>query len=95
MRACGLKYLKRSENHDDKNHRIMNIYFKPFKAYLKTDELSAVFSFIQSLQDEDDEPLSEDEIAQIEASRRDIESGNVYTIEEVEEYLREKPCHSG
>jgi len=49
-----------------------------------------LLDFVKLLHDEDDDPLSEDEIAQIEASRRDIETGNVYTIEEVEEYLREK-----
>ena len=57
---------------------------------LPSNKKVVLMEFIKLLHDEDDDPLSEDEIAQIEASRRDIETGNVYTIEEVEEYLREK-----
>lgn len=47
--------------------------------------------FIKHITVEDHEPLSESELAHLEASKADIEAGRVYTWEEVEHRLANLP----
>lgn len=49
---------------------------------LPEDLTVAVSDFVDCLIEDDEEPLSRDELAQIEASKADIAAGNVYTLEE-------------
>lgn len=54
-------------------------------------EATQVLEFINTLMDDDEEPLSEDELAQIEASNADIEAGRVYPWDEVKRRLADLP----
>jgi PHD/YefM family antitoxin component YafN of YafNO toxin-antitoxin module len=49
---------------------------------LPDDKVTATLDFVRALQDEDDEPLTEDELAQIAEAEADIAAGRVYTLEE-------------
>lgn len=50
---------------------------------LPQERLSELTRFVDFLQDEDDEPLSDSELEQLAASREDIAAGRVYSFEEV------------
>jgi predicted transcriptional regulator len=54
---------------------------------LPDDRVMVALDLIRALQDEDDEPLTEDELAQLAASEADIAAGRMYTLEEVERRL--------
>jgi hypothetical protein len=54
---------------------------------LSDDGVARVVDFLACLEDEDDEPLSEDALARIERSMDDIAHGRVYTLEEAERRL--------
>jgi predicted transcriptional regulator len=59
---------------------------------LPDDKLAIALDFMERLvYGEDDEPLTEEELKQIEASRADIAAGRVYTLEEVERRLARLP----
>jgi hypothetical protein len=55
--------------------------FEAVKA-LSDDKVKSVLDLVRKFQDEDDEPLTEDEIAQLAEAEKDIAAGRVYTLEE-------------
>ena len=49
---------------------------------LPDDKLAAALGVIRALQDEDDKPLTDDEMAQIAEAEADIAAGRGYSLEE-------------
>jgi hypothetical protein len=61
---------------------------------LPDDKVTVILDFVRALQDEDDEPLTEDELAQIAEAEADIAAGrfeNFYTLEEFNRVVAELP----
>ena len=70
----------------------------PYRATLRRlvdevpdEQLSLAVDFMYRLIETDDEPLTEDEIRQIEAADAQIRAGEFYTLEEAERILFSKP----
>ena len=55
------------------------------------EQLSLAVDFMYRLIETDDEPLTEDEIRQIEAADEQIRAGKIYTLEEAERILFSAP----
>lgn len=49
---------------------------------LPDDKTLMALDFFRLIQDEDDEPLTDDELAQIEKAKADIAAGHFYTLKE-------------
>ncbi len=58
---------------------------------LPNDKITSAFDYIRFLASDDEPPLTEDELAQIAASKKDIAAGRFSTIEEVMERLADLP----
>jgi hypothetical protein len=58
---------------------------------LPDDRVMIALNFIRTLQDEDDEPLTEDELAQLAEAEKDVAAGRIYTWEEVKRRLDKLP----
>jgi hypothetical protein len=58
---------------------------------LPDDRVMIAPDFVRALQNEDDEPLTEDELVQLAASEADIAAGRLYPWEEVKRRLAELP----
>jgi len=49
---------------------------------LPEDKMAVVWGFIQTLQDEDDEPLTEEDLKALDATDKEIADGHFYTLDE-------------
>ena len=58
---------------------------------LPSDKIASVFDYVRFLTSDDEPPLTDDELAQIAASKEDIAAGHFSTLEEVMERLKDLP----
>ena len=58
---------------------------------LPEDKAMAVWEFVQSLQNEDDEPLSEEDLAALNKAEEDVAAGRFYTLEEFNKKMADLP----
>lgn len=58
---------------------------------MTTAVMGRVDSFIHRIQEEDDEPLTKDELLALERAQEDIAAGHFYTLEEYNRIMSELP----
>ena len=58
---------------------------------LPDDKLNAVFRFMQIIQDEDDEPLTEEDLQDLDRADEEIAAGHFYTLDEFNRRMADLP----
>ena len=58
---------------------------------LSEDKMRVVFEFIRTLQDEDDEPLSEEDLKALDRVDEEIAAGHFYTLDEFNHKMAKLP----